>query len=119
MSWTLCTSGAAIAKAGKDANATITASGATLAEWSNEAEGFIASQTREDWVAHIASVGTNLKGALADCASDIVAMKIINYDLSGYPSRITAETMLDVLRDNVQRNIDNLSEDKTRKFMGV
>ena len=28
-------------------------------------------------------------------------MKIINYDMSGYTSRVEAQTMLDVLKDNI------------------
>jgi len=113
MSWTLCTSGAAISKAGFNANI----SGGALAGWSDQAEGVINTITRKDWVTDYSSVKTNFKPILSDVCSDMIAMRIINYDMSGFTSRQEATTMLDVLRDNIVRNIENLKEDKVKKEM--
>lgn len=110
MSWTLCTSGAAIAKAGAYPNDTIVGSGATLAEWSNEVEGTIVSITRQNWVGDYTNVNTYIQYALADLASDLIAMKIINYDMSGYTNLAEAQLMLNVLRDNADRNIKILQD---------
>ena len=117
MSWTLCTSGAAIAKAGKNANSTIVASTATLAEWSDEAEGSICAFTRKDWITDYSTIKTNFKPCLADCASDLIAMKIINYDMSGFSKLLEAETMLDVLRDNSSRNLTLLNNDNKKEIL--
>jgi len=117
MSWTLCTSGAAVAKAGANANATIVLSGATLAKWSDEAEGALCMRTRKDWVTAYGTVHTTFLGTLSDCCSDLIAMKIINYDMSGFTSRLEAQTMLDVLRDNLIKNLDVLREDSTQDVM--
>ena len=119
MSWTLCSSGSAIAKAGKNANATIIASSATLAEWSSEVEGSICAFTRHDWITDYSTVITNFKTILNDTASDLIAMKIVNYDMSGYSKLLEAETMLDVLRDNASRNLTVLSNDDKKAVMGV
>lgn len=119
MSWTLSTSAAAIAKAGAGANTTIVASTATLAKWSDEAEGTLCSVTRYDWLTNYTSIGTNFKPILDDTISDIVGMKIINYDMSGYTSRAEAQTMLDVLRDNHIRNIEILKDEKNKEKMGA
>jgi len=117
MSWTLTTSGAAISKAGYGANSTIVASTATLAKWSDQAEGALITNTRYDWVTNIGSVGTYFKPILDDTISDMVAMKIINYDMGGYTSRSEAQTMLDVLNDNKNKNIAVLKEEKSKEKM--
>lgn len=116
MSWTLSTSGAALIKAGAGRNTYV--SGAYLDKFSDEAEGQINGLSRYDWVANYASVGANFKPILDDAVSDIVAMKIINFDMNGYPAR-QAETMLDVLRDNLLRNLEILKDDKNREKMGA
>lgn len=117
MSWTLSTSGAAISKAGVNANTALIASAATLAKFSDEAEAMLCGHTRKDWVAEYANVTTNFKGILDDTISDIIAMKIINYDMSGFTSRLEAQTMLDVIRDNLVRNLDTLKDDKNKEKM--
>lgn len=117
MSWTLTTSGAAIAKAGYGANSTVTASSVVLAKWSDEVEGQICTLTRKDWITSYSSVGTNFRGGLSDAASDGIAMKIIGYDMKGYSSKIEAQTMLDILRDNFMRIVDALKDDKVKEKM--
>lgn len=117
MSWTLTTSGAAIAKAGVDANSTIVASGSTLAEWSNNSEAVISMLTGKDWVADYASVGTNFKSVLSDMSSDLIAMNIIGYSMGGYTSRLESSTMLDLRRDNFERCLKKLEDKETHKEM--
>lgn len=96
MSWTLCTSGAAVFKAGANASSTATTSGAILAKWSDEAEGRIEAETRRKWVDNYSSLDTGIKNILSDVCTSLIAMNIINYDMSGFTSRQEAGTMLDV-----------------------
>jgi len=117
MSWTLCTSEAAVYKAGAGANSAVTASHLILAEWSDEVEASINMRTRKDWVAGYAGVGANFKAILADVSSDMIGMKIITYDMSGYTSRLEAQTMLDVARDNINTNIKFLDKDEYKEKM--
>lgn len=117
MSWTLTTSGAAISKAGAKANSTIVASTATLAKWSDDAEGQLAILTRKNWVTDYAAVTANFKPALSDAVSDLVAMRIVNYDMSGYTGKREAETILDVLRDNFSRILAVLDKDNVKEVM--
>jgi len=119
MSWTLCVSGSAIVKAGANANSAITASGATLARFSDEVEGTICSKTRYDWVSNYNGVGANFKPILANISSDLIAMKIIGYDMSGYTSRYEALTMLNILKDDADRCYDTLEKDECKKKMGA
>ena len=115
MSWTLTTSGAAILKAGLNANSTIIASGASLAKWSDEAEAVLCTHTRYDLINNYSNINTNFKPIFDDAASDIIAMRIINYDMSGYTSRTEAQTMLDVIRDNLLRNLELIKDDKNKE----
>lgn len=117
MSWTLSTSGAAIAKAGANANSTIIASGATLAMWSDEAEAYVNTITRKDWVAGYNTVTTNFKQVLSRVVSDLIAMEIIAYDMSGYTSLAEAQTMLDKLRDDHTKIVTDLTDDKIKEVM--
>jgi len=96
MSWTLTTSGAAIFKAGENADSTATASGAMLAKWSDEVEGRICAECHTDFVADYNNLNTEIKNALSDVASSMIAMRIIAYNMSGYTSRYEAGLMLDL-----------------------
>jgi len=118
MSWTLCTSAAAIAKAGNFANATIVASGATLAKWSDEAEGELTCYTRYDIITNYSGLATYVKNAISTWCSSKIAQKIIAYDMSGFFSR-QAETLLDVLEHECDKVRDLLKDEKYGNFMGV
>lgn len=116
MSWTLCTSGAAVAKAGVNANSDIIISGTGLAEFSDEVEGTICLKTRKDMVADFSGLSANFQGAVEDLASDLIAMKIINYDQSGF-LKGEAQTMLDVLKDNSDTIMKDLREKQYQEKM--
>ena len=107
-SWNFTTEANAIAKAGVGANSTIVATAATLAKWSDDVEGTINARTRVDWITNAPS--TNFAGLLSDIASSMVAMLIINYDMSGYTSRQEAQTMLDVLDNDIDKKMTELKE---------
>ena len=86
MSWTLCTSAAAVAKAGVHCNA-ISGAAVTMAEWSTEAEGRIEAETRRAWVANYSGLDNGVKGVLADVTSSYIANNIIKYDSTGFLAR--------------------------------
>ena len=118
MSWTLTTSGAALAKAGLN-NAMFGNAGSAslMSKWSDDAEGYINLASRYDWVTNYSSVGTNFKPALSDCTAAHIAMNIINYDMSGYTSRTEAQTMLDVLNDQLVKTIALLKDEEYREVL--
>lgn len=119
MSFTLCTSGAIVIRAGANADATASTSAALLEQFSNEAEGFINTQTKYDWVANYASVGANFKPILAEACAAWAGKKLIAYDMSGYTGRGYAESMINILHDETMRDIAQIKEDKIKTFMGV
>lgn len=117
MAWTFCTSGAAIRKAGAGANSTITASGAALRQFSEQAEASINAETRKDWTSGYDNIKANFKDALQLAESSFIGMMIINYDMGGYTSRSEAQTMLDVLRDQYRGTISVLKDEKVKENM--
>lgn len=119
MPFTLCTSGAIVSKAGDGVNTAAAASAALLELYSNEAEGYINSATRVDWVTRFASVGTEFKGILSDVTSSYGGMSLIAFDMSGYTSRSEAESMINILFDRVQRGLKVLDDQSNRTEMGI
>lgn len=100
MSWTLCTSGAAVFKAGENCNGNVSGSGVILAKWSDESEGRIAFDTNTDWIANYDNLSTEIKGILSDVCSSMIAKRIISYDSTGYLSR--EADMLMNLNDDIE-----------------
>ena len=121
MPFTFCTSGAAVRKAGANVNSDIATSGAALVEWSNNAESFINAATNTDWLSGANSSYDNLsstkKRILDDTCSSLMAIDLINFDMSGYTSRLESGTMLDVLNDRVKSNIRILKDNPTKTFV--
>lgn len=105
MSFNLTSSAAIIAKAGAGMNSIfLVASGAVImAKWCDQAEGTLSTLTRRNWIA--SSLAINFNAIIDDTVSDLVAMKVINYDMSGYTSRAEAQTMLSLIDDNFNRNL--------------
>ena len=108
MSFTLTSSGAIVQKAGSGVNSTAAASSALLAAFSDQAEGTISAATRYDWVTNYGTLDTDIKQTLSDGVSDLAAMKLVAYDMSGYVAKREAETLLDLMRDNSVRIIEFL-----------
>lgn len=88
MSWTLCTSGAAVAKAGTHCGA-ISGSAIVMGKWSDEAEGRIEAETRRTWVDSYASLPDGIKGILSDVCSSMIASFIVAHDPTGQLARET------------------------------
>jgi len=119
MAWTLTTSGSAIRKAGERANSTIVASGSALADWSNQSEGRIVADSNKNWVSQYATLSDDIKNILSDTSSDLIAMKIITYNMQDFTSRTEAQTMLDMLRDNALGNMRVLKDMKSNEVQNV
>lgn len=112
MSWTFTTSGSAIIYAGANYN-TAQLSGSVLQGISDDAEGFICVETRFDFLTNYASLNAAVKQALAAAANSYIGLVMVNYDMSGYTSRLEAENMLDVNFDRLTSMINVLKDFKT------
>ena len=96
-------------KAGANASATSNAE-AYINDFMTQAESLINVMSGYNWSDAYSGLDADVKGILKLAASNIAAMYVINYDLSGFTTRIEAETMLDVLRDGAVKAIDLLKE---------
>ena len=119
MSFTLCTSGAIVIKAGADVNATAAASGTILTLFCDMAEAQLSTITGIDWVSVYSDVGTNYKPILADAVSCLAGNMLIAYDLSGYPSSTKAQTLMSFNDDNYTRCVSLLREADRKSLLGV
>ena len=119
MSFTLCTSGAIVAKAGANVNSAAALSGTLLQQYCDEAEGIVCAATLFDWVANYATVGANYKGALTTAVSALGGNKLIAYDMSGYTGRGEAEDMINLNYTEAANAINVLKDAETKSKMGV
>ena len=118
MSWTLCTSGSAIVKAGVNANSTITASGSTLAAWSDEAEADVCTLARYDVIANYATLTTDGKKVVGKYCSAYIAQNIINYDPDAI-GRSTATFMLNILENQKGEFKQLVKDDKFKTYLNI
>jgi len=113
---TLCTNGDVEKKSGSNATATADAEAYTNV-YIKQAEGFVCTQARYDFVTNYASVSAIGKEFLRDVTSSLAAIKVIEYDMSGYTSRTEAQTMLDVNYAVIVECVNLLRDDKFRDFI--
>ena len=64
-----------------------------------------------------AALNVDVKGILKEVASDIAAIYVIQYDMSGFTSRIEAEDMINILRDAALRGLSILRDKKVQDFI--
>ena len=116
MAWTLCTSSAAVMKAGTHCNA-ISGSAIAMSKWSEEAEGRICAECHSDFVTNYSSYDTQIKNQLSDICSSMVGMCITAYDTTGYISR-EADMIMNMNDDRVVKGLINLKE-KTKQRLSA
>jgi len=105
------------AKAGTGASATAKAVAATDV-YVLEVESFINSITRYNWSdAVTAGLNADTQGILKMVSSNLCAIYVIQWDMSGYTSRIEAEDMVNVLRDQALAGMSLLRDQKVKDFI--
>ena len=82
-----------------------------------QVEAFINAECRFNFSDVYATLNTDTKGILKDCASNLAAIYVIIYDMSGYASRVDAEDIINVLRDAALRDIGVLKDKKATDFI--
>lgn len=103
-------------KAGVNASAV---SGATA--WTDlimpQVEAFINVNARYNFSDAYAGLNVDVKGVLTEIASNLAAIYVIAYDMSGWDSRLEAEDLINVLRDAALRGLSTLKDRKPQDFM--
>jgi len=103
-------------KAGAGASATSKAE-AYVNSFMTQVESFINSTCRYNFSDNYTSLNEDTKGILKEVSSDLAAIYVICYDMSGYSSRIAAEDMINVLRDRALAGLDLLRDKKVSDFI--
>ena len=83
----------------------------------NQAEAFVCTQSKFNWIDVYATLNATIKQILTDAVSSHAAMAVINYDMSGFSSRVEAQVMLDVNYTRLVDTINLLRDDKFRTFV--
>lgn len=109
---------AAIVKAGAGVSPTISASGQVITRFLEESEAFINLTSRYDYTANWTSLDTNTKKALAEASANLAGIYLIEYDMSGYTSRIEAEDMINILWARFLQIIDEIKDQKAVTYLG-
>lgn len=103
-------------KAGANASSTSNVE-AYINDFMTQAESTINAVTRFNWSDNYSGLNADVKGILKEAASNLAAIYVIQYDMSGFASRAEAESMITVLRDGAIRAMSLLRDYKVKKFM--
>lgn len=103
-------------KAGANASATSNTE-AYINDFMTQVESYINVVTRKNWSDAYSSLNADVKGILKEVASNLAAIYVIQFDMSGFTSRVEAEDMINILRDAALRGIGLLRDKKTQEFI--
>lgn len=82
-----------------------------------QVEALINAVCRFNFSDNYATLNVDVKGLLKEVASNLAAIYVIIYDMSGFTTRIEAEDMINVLRDAALRGLALLRDKKATDFM--
>lgn len=97
---------------GADANAL-----ANISNYVQKAESVLNARTKVDWTARYPSLNANTKYIIDEIISNLAAIKVINYNMYGYTSRLEAESMKETLRNEAETYINELKKSDILKFV--
>jgi len=103
-------------KAGANANATAK-SEAYINDFIAQAESTINVMCRYNFSDKFSTLNTDVKQILKEVASNLAAIYVINYDMSGFTSRTEAENMINILRDASLRGLSILRNQQAVTFI--
>lgn len=103
-------------KAGANASSTSKAEAYTN-DFIAQAESTINAMCRYNFSDNYSTLNSDTKQILKEVASNLAAIYVIQYDMSGYTSRIEAEDMINILRDAALRGLSILRDKKAQEFI--
>jgi hypothetical protein len=103
-------------KAGLKASSTSSAEAYTN-DFIAQAESYINSVTRYNWSDNYSTLNVDVKMLLKECASNLAAIYVLNYDYTSFFSMAEAQTTLNVLYDRVEKCIKLLEEQVVKQFI--
>lgn len=113
---TFTTNAEVLRKVGANASSTSSAEDYTN-QFIREAESYINIASRKNWTDAYSELNDDVKYILKEAASNLAAIYVIQYDMSGYSSRIEAEDMINILFARFVQCMDILTDLGAIKFM--
>lgn len=110
------TSDEILTKAGENVDAT----GSTEARINAlclQVESYINLVSRYNWSDAYSALNADVKGILSEASSNLVAIYLIAYNMSGYTTRVEAEDMMNILKVRANECIELLKDQKNVLFM--
>jgi predicted butyrate kinase (DUF1464 family) len=103
-------------KTGSGASA-VSKAEAYVNSYMTQVESYINSVCRYNFSDNYTTLNVDTKGVLKLIATDLAAIYVIIYNMSGYTSRIEAEDMINVLRDRALDALSLLKDKKVTDFI--
>ena len=103
-------------KAGANASGTSNVE-AYINDYMTQVEALINITCRNNFSDSYASLNVDVKGLLKEVASNLAAIYVIQFDMSGFTSRVEAEDMVNILRDAALRGLSLLRDKKQQDFI--
>lgn len=113
---TLCTYEDVLNKVGAGANS-IASSINSILNFVIQAESILNVRTRYNWTNNYASIDVDYKYIINKVVSNLAAIEVIRYDVTGYDSRLETQDMISNLRSEAEMLMYILSDDDTQTFM--
>jgi len=83
----------------------------------SQAESFINVATKKNWSDVYSALNADVKGILKEAASNLAAVYVISYDMSGYTSRAEAENIINILMARLTQCIAFLIDKNQQEFI--
>lgn len=82
-----------------------------------QAESYINITSRYNWSDEYSGLNADVKGILSEAESCFVAFYLIQFNMSGYTTRVEAEDMITILKVRFNECIELLKDQKNVNFM--
>ena|SRR3990167_8348208 len=103
-------------KAGANASATSKAE-AYVNDYMTQVESYINAVTRNNWSDVYTTLNVDVKGILKEAASNLAAIYVIEYDMSGFTTRSEAESMINILFSRAVDCINMLKDSEVKDYV--
>lgn len=103
-------------KAGANASSTSNVE-AYINDFMTQVESQINVAVRFNFSDAFSTLNVDVKGILKEVSSNLAAIYVIQFDMSGFTSRVEAEDMINTLRDAALRGISILRDKKQEDFI--
>lgn len=111
-----CTTAEVRRKAGTGAS-TLSTTEAYVNDFVTQAESLINTVCRYNFTDNYPTLNVDVRGVLKLAASNIAAIYVVTFDMSGYSSRIEAEDLINILRDGALQALSLLRDKKQQEFV--